>query len=127
MSFPGDPCDPFNDTCIDGYFCHVEDFVSDFPPEFRCREFSPIGDETGAYGSKCSHSPDCQSGLKCVSLNDAPDGACDASTPGMKCCVDHCAYEETCGTGMTCDVIWWGADLEDYLDGYTGIGACTEP
>jgi len=125
MKFPGDACDPFIDWCIDGYGCDPMDGIQ-FPiAEFRCKEQFPVVGQDMQYGSLCSTSANCVEGLLCISAQDFPDGDCDVNA-GTKCCMDICVYEETCANGNACQVTWWQADLEDYLDIYTGIGDCGE-
>lgn len=116
--FPGDACDPFVDVCIDEYGCHVDDSFSDDNPEFRCRAQLTAGN----YGEPCLAAQHCNDGLKCEAWTKFPDGVC--GTESSKCCMDLCVYEEVCDSGTTCSVTWWPADLEDYLDMYTGIGIC---
>lgn len=128
LKLPGDACDPFVDWCVDGYGCDPLDNSLNIG-EFRCREqfASTIDDveQDMLYGSKCSTSQNCGDGLLCRPYNEFPDGDCDWNT-SVRCCMDMCAYEETCANGNTCEVVWWQADLEDYLDMYTGIGSCSE-
>jgi len=126
MKFPGDPCDPFDDLCIEDYGCDVDDGISDANPEFRCRIQFTSETSDGSYGQGCALSQQCQEGLKCEPWAKFPDGDCDPPA-AMKCCMMMCAYEEICGDGADCSVTWWPADLEDYLDDYTGIGVCSAP
>jgi len=125
MKFPGDPCDPFDDMCIEDYGCDVDDTFNDDNPEFRCRLQLAGNNSNGDYSQPCGVSQNCNEGLKCEEWNKFPDGDC--GNESMKCCMDLCVYEEVCDSGVTCSVTWWPADLEDYLDDYTGIGICAGP
>lgn len=122
MKFPGDPCDPFDDMCIEDYGCDVLEGITETLPEFRCRLQFYIPNSVGEYGQPCQVSQHCNEGLKCEEWDQFPEGDC--GNESTKCCIDLCVYEEVCDSGVTCSVTWWPADLEDYLDDYTGIGIC---
>jgi hypothetical protein len=88
---------------------------------------TPLGDNDGLYGSKCNISRQCQSGFVCTPYPDVLEGDCEWDGPGSGCCTNTCVINETCDNGLTCAVVWWPAQLEDYLDDYVGIGACATP
>lgn len=127
MKFPGDPCDPLVDLCVDGYGCDMDDSFNDLDPEFRCWEQVTFPDGDGGYGSNCLHSVHCNAGFKCASWDEFPEDVCLFDGGSAQCCIEMCAYEDICDNGATCSVIRWPADLEDYLDDYTGIGICSTP
>ena len=126
QKFPGDPCDPFIDECVDAggnYECHWDYQVNqnmEVDVYFQCAEINEtLGN--GTYGEQCGvYQYECVTGLGCSQAVNFPAGDCDHAN----CCRELCVYEEDCGAGKECAVFWWQSDLSDYLDPYIGIGQC---
>lgn len=121
MKFPGDACDPFEDWCVDGYECEM---LASGSVSFTCQErTTDFPEHDGEYLSHCNPGAlnlICQTGLTCWNDTVFPEGAC---TEGF-CCIEVCAYGDTCSNGNACTVMWWQEILAEHLQGYNGIGIC---
>lgn len=136
MLFPGDPCDPFVDTCLDvnntDYECHramVHLGNNVWEHYFECMEFEPLANEDGELYAVCGNvvwePVSCRTGHWCTPAVFLDEANC-AHTPNNSCCAPVCAWGDICGNGQECQVVFWQADLADYLDIYNGIGYCVE-